>query len=112
MIKKPTTIEVMDTFETAKNQISDIHNLIDTTKSTIEKRLKIINAQCEYQQQQIVSLYPTAGEAVPVTTKEKIILSDAEKLAGDYDIFGLTIHPKFINTPVNIFNFKTTTGYL
>jgi hypothetical protein len=106
LIDKPTTSEVMDIFNEAYDDAKKIGQDIRDTKKVLSEKLELLSAQVEYMAGQ-VSL---AGEQKGIV-EEKIFLADADKV-GRYDQFGMTIHPKFVKDPRDLFNFKSTKGYL
>ena len=106
MICKPSTSEIMDIFNSATEKAEMLHKEIDSSKSKISKRINIVEQQLEYLTHQALTLNNRLG-----TSEGKIVFADADK-AGNFDQFGMTIHPRLLKTPRNLFNFKSTNGYL
>lgn len=106
MICKPTTSEVMDIFNAAAKKAETLHGEINSTKELLSNKMSILAHQLEYLNHQASTLSNVTGSA-----EGKIVFADADK-AGNFDQFGLTIHPKLLKTPRNLFNFRSTTGYL
>lgn len=106
MIKKPSTSRVMEVFESAVNKSESLRSDINAIKESMEEKLAILNAQTEYMGHEIQTIKDQNGKA-----SNKIVLASVET-KGDYDSFGITIHPKLVKTPRSLFNFKTTTGYI
>jgi hypothetical protein len=106
MIDRLTTTEVMEIFEKAATQAENMQKEVVDAKHAIEQKLSILDAQYEYAMNLSRGLKENEGR-VP----KKIVLSTVEKV-GEYDIYGETVHKKFTKAPRDIFNLKTTRGYL
>lgn len=106
MIQKPSTSQVMEIFNSALTKAESLHTDIDTLRSSMEDKLAILNAQTEYIARELQAVKAQQGKAL-----NKIVFSNVEK-KGTFDEFGMTIHPKLVKTPRNLFNFQTTTGYI
>jgi len=106
MIDKPTTSEIMDVFNAAYDDAKKIDQDIRDTKKVLSEKLELLSVQMEYMASQI----SVASEQTGVV-KEKIFLADADKI-GRYDQFGMTIHPKFVKDPRDLFNYRSTKGYM
>lgn len=106
MIDKPTTSEVMDIFNAAYDDAKKIDQNIRDTKKVLSEKLELLSTQMEYMASQVL----TASEQTGVV-KEKIFLADADKV-GRYDQFGMTVHPKFVKDPRDLFNYRSTKGYM
>ena len=106
MIHRPDTSELMEIFGSTQDKIDSLKTDVDNIRSVVEKRLEILNSQNEYMLQMVQNL-----QAVGTQNTDKIVLSAVEKY-GQFDEFGLSVHPKFTKTPVNIFNFAMPTGFV
>lgn len=104
--QKHTTNEIMDIFFSAKNNVEKAQSEINEYKTLVNKRLSILKHQFNYAMHTLNEEQLKSG-----VVDNKIILSQAEK-RGSYDSYGLTVHPKFATAPRDIFNIKTTTGYI
>lgn len=98
MIKQMSSQELNKIFEEAKNDSDEAILTIQKIKEEVAKKLMIINYVNEFADQKLDSI--TAS-----------VISDETKVGFDYcyglyDKFGYTVHPKFKNTPNDIFNLK------
>lgn len=106
MIKKPSTSKVMEVFENAVQSSENLEKDLEDTKAVLQKKIDLMETQYEYALYTLTSL-----KSRPSAQDGKIIFSDTEKY-GQFDMFGMTIHPKLAKEPRNLFNFLTTRGYL
>lgn len=106
MIDRLSTTEAMEIFEKAAAQAENMQKEVVDAKQVIEQKLAILDAQYEYAMNLARSLSQEEGKA-----PKKVVFSTVEKL-GEFDIYGETVHKKFTKTPRDIFNMKTTRGYL
>lgn len=98
MIQKMNSQELNKIFEEAKNNSDEAIINIKKIKEEVNKKLMIINYINEFADKKIDAI----GSG---------IISDQTKASFDicygiYDRFGYVIHPKFKNTPIDIFNLK------
>lgn len=106
MIQKPTVSKVMKTFEDAVKESETLKTSLDDTKAVLEKELKLMDAQYEYVLNELMNI-----KSRPAAMDGKIIFSEEEKY-GQFDSYGLTVHPKLAKEPRNLFNYLTSHGYL
>lgn len=106
-----TSKQLMSVLEDAQNRISVLENMSATLKLNLDSRLSIIRNIQEYEQTQMTELISLVDEGVWTEQKSKIICGRADIVQGVYNKFGATIHPQFLKTPSDVFNFKTTSGY-
>lgn len=106
MIERLTTTEVMQIFDEAAQKAESMQREVTDAKQVMEKKLSILDAQYEYVLNKVGALTDNQGKAA-----KKIVFSTVEAL-GEYDIFGETVHKKLTKSPRDIFNLKTTRGYL
>ena len=106
MIPKPSTSEVMNVFNSAVQKAEDLKNDIQDAKTALSSRIDILDKQYNFMMSQLEALTYKTGESI-----DKIVFADVDKY-GEFDSYGITIHPKFIKTPRDLFNFKSTKGYL
>ena len=99
MIKKMSSQELNQIFEEAKNNSDKAIIDIQKIKEEISKKLMIINYVNEFADQKLDSL-----NAGIVTDQTKI--SFFNNCSGLYEKFGYTVHPKFKDSPIDIFNLK------
>lgn len=107
MIYKKNSSEFMEAFDNATNKLQEAQNNIDTIKDSIEKRLKILNYSNDYTLKSLSELKLKSTEG---TVQNKILLPFSNVVGGSFDSFGMTMHPKFLKTPNNLFNFMSGTG--
>lgn len=91
----------MDIFNAAKDKAESLKQEIQDIKTNVSGRLDILNKQYAYLMNQTEAL----SIADQADAGEKIVFADADKY-GDFDSFGISIHPKLIKTPRNLFNFQ------
>ena len=96
----------MDVFNSAVQKAEDLKNDIQDAKTALSSRIDILDKQYNFMMSQLEALTYKTGESV-----DKIVFADVDKY-GEFDSYGITIHPKLIKTPRDLFNFKSTKGYL
>lgn len=106
-----TSRQLMSVLEDAQNRIDVLENTAAAMKLNLDNRLSAIRNIQEYEQQQMNDLIMIVDSGVWNEQKNKIICGRANIVQGVYDKFGSTIHPQFLKTPTDVFNFKTTSGY-
>lgn len=106
MIKRPSTSEILQMFSEDVAKSEAMSSEVSSIRQDISNKLTLLNAQYEYALDSLMGLkWRAQGD------DGKIVLAEVEKY-GRYDSFGMTVHPKFAKTPRNLFNFRTTRGYL
>ena len=110
MIQKISSKDIMDLLEESQNSIKDIELNVNDMKSELEKRLSIIKNVQEYTQESIIDIKELLSDGLNDSVENIILLSQQENAEGLYDKYGSIIHPAFIKTPTNVFNFGTITG--
>lgn len=110
MIQKMSSKDIMDLLEESQNSIKDIELNVNDMKSELEKRLSIIKNVQEYTQESIIDIKELLSDGLNDSVENIILLSQQENAEGLYDKYGSIIHPAFIKTPTNVFNFGTITG--
>ena len=106
MIKKPTTSEVMAVFTNAVKDADALRTDLGAAKEQLEKKLSLMDTQYEYALDSLMNLKGSLPEG-----SSKIVFAAEEKY-GQFDSFGMTVHPKLAKDPRNLFNYLTTRGYL
>ena len=110
MIQKMSSKDIMDLLEESQNSIKDIELNVNDIKSELEKRLSIIKNVQEYTQESIIDIKELLSNGFSDNVENIILLSQQEATEGLYDKYGSVIHPAFIKTPTNVFNFGTISG--
>jgi hypothetical protein len=109
MIQKLTTSEMMEEFNNVKNKIESTKDSINTIKTNIENKLKILLNEHEYISQNVLAIKDSVKTG---TSNDRVILANNSNVSGQYDSFGMTIHPKLTKTPRNILNYIGTQGVI
>lgn len=106
--------ELNDILFSAQNAMKTMEQDIRLTKNHMEELIKIINTVNEYNQQKLGELLDKIANASEQNNfsgaENRIVFSMKTDLIGKFDMFGLSIHPKFLRKPVNIFNLDTSRG--
>lgn len=112
MIQRLTSKELMELFEKSQHELTNLHNEISVARDNIETETNIIRNILEYTTKEIQSLSNKVVASNLQTSSNIFILTDTINTAGLYDSYGVSIHPKLLKTPRDIFNIKLATGYL
>lgn len=110
MIPKITSHEFNKIFNDANTKLEDMKSDINFIKKDMEKKLKILRYDFEFNQYTLMNLsnIKTLSDR---NTETNIFSTIYEPLSTSYDKYGCTITPKFKNTPVNLFNIiSSSTG--
>lgn len=108
---KVTSRQLMTVLQDAQNKISTLEKTAAIMKVNLDNRLSVIRNIQEYEQNQMNELISLVDEGMWIENKNKIVFARADTVQGVYDKFGSTIHPRFLKTPTDVFNFKTISGY-
>lgn len=101
----------MDTMQEAQDSIAQIDKDISFMKSSLAKRLELIQNLQEFNAMQ-ANLLKETGEHSASNGCTKFVLAKSDAVNGIYDTYGLTVHPKFTREPINIFNIDSQAGYI
>ena len=110
MIQKINSKEIMDVLQKSQDSIKDIENNVATAKLELNKRLEVIKNEQEYSAQELANIKNMLADGARKSIDNKIVLVKSDIVSGAYEKFGCSIHPAFIKTPTNIFNFDTVAG--
>ncbi len=110
MIPQQTSKDLMDILEKTEQKVQDIESNFNLTTAELEKRIAVIKNVQEYIDREFKALQEVFTGGINSDVENTILITKADNLLGTYDIYGNTVHPAFINTPVDIFNFGTITG--
>lgn len=115
-IPKISSKELNEILENAQNKMVDISNDVNAIKEDIVSKMKIIQNEQEFAAQELMKLMQQTDNAHEENhlagLENKIVFMNNKEIFGDYDIYGSTIHRKFIRTPLNVFNLMTLAGPL
>lgn len=112
MQKKLNSKQMMDTMQSAQDSISKIDKDISYMKSGLANRLELIRNIQSFNSMQVSLLKASANGGEASSGRTKFLLAKADTMDGLYDTYGLTVHPKFIKEPTNIFNISSSAGYV
>lgn len=111
MIQQENSYNLMERFAKTESDIKSIRNSMYTIQEDMEKKLTTINAVQQYNTYLLRQIQEKKRNQ---DDKSNCIVFAYEDdiVAGNYGIYGQTIHPSFIGTPRNLFNFYTSQGYV
>lgn len=108
--EKPNTLQIMDKFNKALDDIDKLNMDMESVKEKMNKKLAIINT---------INNYTAAVEKNITASQDKskneriIFCHSLDKIkGGNYEVYGQTIHAKYIQLPTHVFNILTETGPL
>ena len=110
MIQKITSQNLMNMFDESKQSISTLESNIDNIEKELSKKITIIKNIQEYSNKELLDLKELLSNGNAEKAYTTILLCDAKDKTGIYDSYGSTIHPAFLKTPYDIFNFDSVTG--
>lgn len=106
-----TSKQLMSVLDDAQNRISSLENAAAILKLNLDSRLSVIRNIQEYEDKQVKELLDIMNNGINSEQNKKIVCGRTDIVQGVYEKFGSTIHPQFLKTPTDVFNFKTTSGY-
>lgn len=110
MIKKLNSAELMDRFTKAETDIKAIDSRLTLLTNAFSKRADVLRQEHAYNNVLLQELREKIGSGA---NNDTIVFANEDGiLSGHYGIYGQTIHPAFVNTPNNAFNFRTSVGYV
>lgn len=112
MQKKLNSKQMMDTMQAAQDSIAQIDKDVSYMKSGLAKRLELIRNIQSFTSLQTSLLKESMNGGSASSGRTKFLLAKADTMNGIYDTYGLTVHPKFIKEPINIFNIASAAGYI
>lgn len=98
--------------QSAQDSITQINKDVNYMKSGLAKRLELIHNVQSFNLKQMNLLKKSANGGEASNGRTKFLLANVETMNGIYDKYGLTVHPKFIKKPTNIFNIESSAGYI
>ena len=106
--EKPNSLEIMEQLYKAQSDIKDMNSEIERVRNKMNTKLAILNSINAY----TASLETSMLKAGDKSSNYRIIFAhNTDKLVGGrFDSYGQTIHAKFVQMPVNIFNVLTEAG--
>ena len=110
-LKQTTSRQLMDLTEDIYNRVKSIENNSMIMQENLKKRLSVIRNIQEFEVQRMSELENAISDGKWTEQSSKIVFARSEVVDGIYDKFGISVHPKFLKTPTDVFNFKTAEGY-
>jgi hypothetical protein len=110
MIVKMNSKELSEILEDSQESIANIEADMNTVKRDLVNKLAVIKNEQEYSIQELLNIKELLNGGTAKDLKSKIVYARQTGLGGTYDIYGSTVHPKFVRDPNNIFNFVTAMG--
>jgi hypothetical protein len=102
MIPKMSSAELNNIMLQSKEDIKTVNDKIDAIKGDIDKKLVIINYENQYVNQKIQEISTSLVQ--PVAGFKAF----AKGSTGAFDVYGYTVHPRFLRAPLNVFNIALT----
>lgn len=100
------------------SQLMQIFNAADKKQHKLQEKLNNISKRTSEQISMISNLQNYLSHRLSILSQSpenanKLVLADTTlEIDGNYEIFGMTMHPHLAHTPENIFNFRTSLGYV
>lgn len=106
--ERPNSLELMEKFYKAEQNIKDMNTELERIKNKMSTKLTIINTINAY----TASLENSILKSSDKSSKTRILFAhNTDKIKGGrFDTYGQTVHAKYIQMPVNIFNVLTEAG--
>lgn len=100
----------------AIEEIEKTKEEVGLIKENIQEKMNVIAIEQEYAIQkvgEIVEKLKVESENNRLTGVEnKVVFCNSQGLGGVFELYGETVHSRFLREPQNVFNLKTTTSYL
>lgn len=109
--KKLSSRDLMSLLDNTYSRITDMETNISNLKLNLDSRLSVIRNMQEYENKKMTELTNLVDKGKWVNQATKIVLANSNKVGGVYEIFGSSVHPKFLKDPTDILNYKTVNGY-
>lgn len=110
MIPKMDSKELSEILGKSQESITQIETDMSLVKKDMSSKLAVIKNEQEYSMQELLNIKELLNGAANNDLRNRIVYARQNWLAGEYDMYGSTVHPKFVRDPNNIFNFVTTVG--
>lgn len=110
MIPKMNSKELSEILNESQESIAQIESGMNLMKSDLTNKLAVIKNELEYSMQELLNIQELLNGAASHDITKRIVFARQSSLAGKFDIYGSTVHPKFVREPNNIFNFSTVMG--
>lgn len=109
-ILRKNSTELMTILEESQSKIESAQNEISIMNNNLAEELKVIRNIQEYTLRSLNELKEEISYRSDIGKNNKLLLTKENIIEGIYDMYGSNVHPKFLKTPVNIFNFGTAQG--
>jgi hypothetical protein len=110
MIPKMNSKELSEILRISQGSIAKIEANMNLVKHDLSDKLTVIKNEQEYSMQELLNISELLNGNSSKDLKNRIVYARQSGLGGSYDIYGSTVHPKFVKDPNNIFNFITSMG--
>ena len=102
----------MEIMNNSKKSIEEAEDKLATIDSQLSAKLQLVESAQEFALKQMTEIKELVRENYSGEAEDNIVFTRADIIDGTYDTYGSTIHPAFIKTPTNVFNFGTDTGQI
>jgi len=109
MRERMSSYQLMKVLDDAEDSIGSLRSDVNSMREELGKELSIFSNSMEFAMESIGRFdeYLLQKEGQSVTTA---VLADMEILDGEYEKYGLSVHPVCMSVPTNVFNFQSATG--
>ena len=107
--EKPNTLQLMEKFNKIVTDVDNLNTAMESAKHAMNKKLAIINTINDY----TTSLEKNIAAAQNKSNNYRVIFGhNTDKIkGGNYEIYGQTVHAKYVQIPNQVFNILTETGH-
>ena len=108
--EKPNTLQLMEKFNKIVTDVDNLNAAMESAKQAVNKKLAIINTINDY----TTSIEKSIAAAQDKSNNYRVIFGhNTDKIkGGNYEIYGQTVHAKYVQIPNQVFNILTETGPL
>jgi hypothetical protein len=110
MIPKMNSKELSEILGASQESIARIEADMNVVKHDLSRKMAVIKNEQEYSMQELLNISELLNGTTSKDLKNRIVYARQSGLGGSYDIYGSTVHPKFVRDPNNVFNFITAMG--
>ena len=110
MLNQKNSRQLMQTLHDSQNSIKEVEDKLSIIDNELTKKLMVISNAQELALKQTREIHEMIANGYDSNAQTKTVFARADIVGGTYDVFGSTVHPAFIKTPANVFNFGTVKG--
>lgn len=111
-IQRNNSYQLMKRLEDDESIIKSVRNDIEDILAAEQSKFAVINAIQKYNLDREYKIIERL-RSVSTGSNDRIVLAHEEDIvAGDYGIYGETVHPSFVGAPRNVLNVSTAAGYV